>query len=198
MIDFEIIQSVHTGLQSQSKYDIVLSNDTVYNAETISLYDFEVTYKKKRYTCKLHSETFTKDRYLHIFDRNKNDIGGITGTNDRAGMIFKNTMYSIYRVGMKNEGIYWPVYKRYDTSGEAQVGVIHKDNFTAKMLDRYDCHCLYKEDILPIVIFGLYTDMLEYSNIGKKGGFGFTVEYEYVWGKELLEKHNPNFYSKRY
>ena len=27
MIDFEIIQSVHTGLQSQSKYDIVLSND---------------------------------------------------------------------------------------------------------------------------------------------------------------------------
>ena len=53
MIDFEIIQSVHTGLQSQSKYDIVLSNDTVYNAETISLYDFEVTYKKKIYTCKL-------------------------------------------------------------------------------------------------------------------------------------------------
>lgn len=197
MIDFDIVQSVHTGLQSQAKYDIFLDKDMIYKAKALSLYSFEVIYKNKKYKCELHTETLIKDRYLHIFDRNKNDIGGITDTKDRAIIIFKNTMYSIYRVGMKKEGIYWPVYKRYDTSGEAQVGVIHKDNFTAKMLDRYDCHCLYEEDILPIVIFGLYTDMLEYNNRGKKSS-GFTVEYEYVWDKELLEKHNPNFYSKKY
>lgn len=195
MIDFDIVQTVHTGIHSQSKYDIVLHKDRIYNAKALSLYSFEVFYKNKKYKCEQHDETFTKDCYLHIIDRNKNDIGGIY----RRGriMIFKNSIYSIYRVGMKKEGIYWPIYKRYDTSGETQVGVVHKDNFTDKLLDRYDCHCLYEEDILPIVIFGLYTDMSEYNNSGKIAP-GFTIEYNIDLDKERLKKHDPNFYSKKY
>lgn len=106
-------------------------------------------------------------------------------------LIYEGETYSMYRVGLGNEGIKFPIY-----CGDRQVAQIEKDNVVHDNLDVFHVYAMGDRASKVALMMGLYLDAYGYANRGEIVKKSVAVHYERTFNKKLIEKYDPTFTTR--